>query len=437
MFFIILQRNKNTKKMRNRLLARHTFSIISGLICAFALMVMTACGNEKSGKEWETKDETGVLTQKKGMNQTREIDSMRRVDPLAKIREDGRFEIICANPITPVKSQGSTSLCWVYAMLATIESNHIAMGDSVQLSAKYIMRKRLEQLCDRYYLTKGASRFTDRGTLPSLLELLNDEGAMAYNAYGDEDFNAKTLISKLKMMVKGSATQRKGLQEMRETTAKELDGILGPAPRFVFMLGAEYTAKEFAHSICRPNEYKAYTSFSHHPFGEMVALELPDNWENHRFMNIPIDSMEQKVISALQNHRSVAWEGDTSERGFSFSKGLAVTGKENKGEKSEKAEQKTETAGTPSSTIENDSLVTLSIDKKEDSENLQTTRQRAFEESLTTDDHCMEIFGMARDKKTNQLFFICKNSWGTGNRYGGLMLMSIDYFRMKTIAVVL
>ena len=43
-------------------------------------------------------------------------------------------------PITPIKDQGNTEYCWAYAMLATIETEHIARGDSVHLSTAYIER---------------------------------------------------------------------------------------------------------------------------------------------------------------------------------------------------------------------------------------------------------------------------------------------------------
>ena len=38
------------------------------------------------------------------------------------------------------------------------------------------------------------------------------------------------------------------------------------------------------------------------------------------------------------------------------------------------------------------------------------------------------------DKK-GSLYFICKNSWGTDNPYGGFMYMSENYLRMYTLAV--
>ena len=43
-------------------------------------------------------------------------------------------------PMTPVKNQGKSELCWAYAMLATIETEHLLRGDSVNLSAVYVGR---------------------------------------------------------------------------------------------------------------------------------------------------------------------------------------------------------------------------------------------------------------------------------------------------------
>ena len=53
---------------------------------------------------------------------------------------------------TPVKDQGRSPLCWVYAVLATIETEHAAQGDSVNLSPDYTARCRLAALARRCYL---------------------------------------------------------------------------------------------------------------------------------------------------------------------------------------------------------------------------------------------------------------------------------------------
>lgn len=57
-----------------------------------------------------------------------------------KSEDKEAFRVEVMNKITPVKDQGNSSLCWVYAMLATIESECLMKGDSVNLSAAYVAR---------------------------------------------------------------------------------------------------------------------------------------------------------------------------------------------------------------------------------------------------------------------------------------------------------
>jgi len=63
-------------------------------------------------------------------------------------------------------------------------------------------------------------------------------------------------------------------------------------------------------------------------------------------------------------------------------------------------------------------------------------RQEGFDNYKTTDDHLMHLIGTAKDKNGGR-YFIIKNSWGSGNKTGGLQYVSSAYFRMKTIAVLL
>lgn len=235
-------------------------------------------------------------------------------------------------PMTPVKDQGHTNFCWAYAMLATIETEHIERGDSVHLSPTYIERM--------------VKRRSLRGMGSTLLNIIGKRGIVSYDAYPDTSYH------KL------------------------------PRPQWVFMLGVRYTPLEFAHSVCAPDEYIAVSSNEKYPYNKEVVLDLPDNWEHNRFLNIPKDSLLAHVERAVRNRHAVCWEGDTNERGFSFEEGIADSHND----------------GTP------------------------------------TDNHCMEIIGIARDPH-HRLFFTMKNSWGTANPYGGLMYMSAEYLRDKTVAV--
>jgi bleomycin hydrolase len=235
-------------------------------------------------------------------------------------------------PMTPIKNQGRSQLCWAYAMLSTIETEHILRGDSVHLSTAYI-----ERVVKRRNL---------RGMGSTLLNIIGRYGIVSHDAYPDTSYHQL------------------------------------PQPKWVFMLGARYTPLEFAHSVCAPGEYMALTSNDNYPYGEEVVLDLPDNWEKNKFLNIPKDSLLAHVERAIRHRHAVCWEGDTDEYGFSFQDGIADG-------------------------------------------HFNTT---------PTDNHCMAIVGIARDPK-QRLFFTMKNSWGTANPYAGLMYMSAEYLRDKTVAV--
>ena len=301
-----------------------------------------------------------------------------------------KFTVELRLPTTPVKDQGSSSLCWVYAMLATLATEHIMRGDSVNLSPDYVARMYLSEQANRRRLlpnkvVQKEAGITTRGMCTMALDLIQTYGLQHYDAYRHKpnmDYNV--LCRKL---------------DYGNDTEKLLDKYIGPLPNQVFMLGALYTPLEFAHSVCTDDEYIAITSFTHHPYGQRFPLEVPDNYFHNTFLNVPLDTMMNRIVQSLRSGHPVCWEGDTSEPGFLFGEGYAVL----------KNEKKKVTA---------------------------ERRQASFEAHRTTDDHVMEIVGLAHDQHGRR-FFLCKNSWGTDNRYGGFMFVSENYVRMKTIAVVL
>lgn len=164
------------------------------------------------------------------------------------------------NRMTPIKDQGNSQTCWIYAMLAAIETEHLSWGDSVNLSPYYI-EKKMEQ--------EPNFPGSKRGMGKTLLHLIQKYGIVGYDAMRTVDT---------------------------------------PAPRYVFMAGAEYTAQEFARSVCRPDEYIALTANAEEPYYQDVDIDLPDNWMHDRFYNIPMDSLLAKTIRAVKQHHGVCWE---------------------------------------------------------------------------------------------------------------------------------
>jgi bleomycin hydrolase len=296
---------------------------------------------------------------------------------------------------TPVKDQGKSELCWDYAMLATIETERLQLGDSVNLSPDYLARLWLQDQARTYYLTRGRVKVTLRGMMPMTLHLMERYGIQPFDSYHPFGAISYIALTKASMQVARASTS---LRRLDDRLGDLLDKQIGYLPPTLFMLGMGYTPKQFAQSIYLPGNYIALTSFTHHPFGKPFVMESPDNRMLDSFYNIPIDQLMKTIISTLRHGHPVCWEGDISESGFDFYRGIAVL-------------------------------------TNEDHKTTQQERQRAFEQFQTTDDHCMELCGLAHDRH-GRLFFIAKNSWGTQNPYGGFMYLSYNYVRMKTIGVM-
>ena len=175
-------------------------------------------------------------------------------------QEPRHFTHEVLNRMTPIKDQGESQTCWIYAMLAAIETEHLAWGDSVNLSPFFI-EKMLEQ--------ERACPESKRGMGATLIRLIQKYGIVGFSAMHSADT---------------------------------------PPPRWVFMLGATYTTQEFARSVCAPHEYLALTSDDRQPYYQTVDIDVPDNWLNDRFYNIPIDSLLAKTERAVRRHHGVCWE---------------------------------------------------------------------------------------------------------------------------------
>ena len=119
-----------------------------------------------------------------------------------------------------------------------------------------------------------------------------------------------------------------------------------------------------------------------------------------KLATLRFEDTERIIDRSLRTGHPVCWEGDISEKGFSFEKGIAT------------------------------------LPPLRGSESVQQRRQREFETRRTTDDHCMMLMGIARDPQGRR-YYIAKNSWGKDNPYGGLMYLSEDYVRLKTVLVVM
>ena len=157
------------------------------------------------------------------------LTSCHRERQVQQILQKPRTE--CLVKTTPVKDQGASELCWIYAMLATIESDRLMEGDSVNLSPQFIARKYLEEQADRFYLSGGKEKISLRGMSSMLLHLLSRYGMTHYDAFHRDDVDFRVLTRKIEQMAQVSMAEWKGLTAFRKDIGGMLDESLHGLPR--------------------------------------------------------------------------------------------------------------------------------------------------------------------------------------------------------------
>lgn len=321
---------------------------------------------------------------------------------------------------TEVKNQNRTGTCWSYATSSLLESELIRLGHEPQdLSEMFIVRNIYKDKAMNYVLRQGKANFSQGSLSHDLLRTFGKVGIVPQQAYmglapGEKKYNHSELEGGLKGYVQSIAKAKHPSPHWMKGLEAIMDVYMGPAPKEFNVNGKQYTPKSYAKSLgINADDYVSLTSFTHHPFNEEFILEIPDNYSNGAFYNIPMDDLYEVAKYAVANGFTVAWDGDVSEDGFSARQGLAVlpVNTEDKAKAALKSPQ-------------------------EEIKPTQELRQQWFMDYHTTDDHLMHLVGTAKDQNGTN-YFIIKNSWGEISEHKGYLYMSEAYFKMKTVALLL
>ena len=227
------------------------------------------------------------------------------------------------------------------------------------------------------YLRRGRGNVSQGSIAHMATWVMGNVGLMPEEVYDGINYDSKTHshgeLAKWVKTVSDAAVEMKTPLKP-EIVNGVLDAYLGEVPETFTYKGKEYTAKSFAESLgLKAEDYVELTSFTHHPFYELVPVEVPDNWDHALMYNLPLDEFMQVIDYAINAGYTVCWDGDVSEPGYAFQHQVAV----NTTEEIRKAQELTAKAvETP---------VT------------QQSRQATFENFTTTDDHLEHIVGVAKD----------------------------------------
>lgn len=350
------------------------------------------------------------------------------------------FTEVVTVPVTSVKNQASTGTCWCFATTSFIEAELLRQGKGEHdLSEMYTVRQKYMNQLNDNYLRRGRGNIGQGSVAHTMLNVWRKAGAVPEEVYTGINYesdrhNHGELTGFMSAIADVAVKQKKRSPEYDKLVESLFDIYLGEVPETFTYQGKQYTPKSFAESLgINPDDYVEITSFTHHPYYEQFELEIPDNWEHADYYNVPLDDLMAVIDNALNNGFTVAWDGDVSERGFSFKNGAAIN-PDVKDLSRYTEEDSTEMAGMDEKARMEK---VLKFDKPyPEIEVTPEVRQAGFETFVTTDDHLMHLTGIAKDQNGTK-YYRTKNSWGTErNKFGGYLNMSDSFVRAKTMSVM-
>lgn len=323
-----------------------------------------------------------------------------------------------------VKSQGKTGTCWSFSTSSFIESEIFRLtGEQIDVSEMFTVRNTYDDKAWNYVMRQGKSQFSEGGLAHDVMHSIRDHGLVPETVFSgvkfeDKIYNHSKIVPEIKHILDDFIKNDKDSKypNWKKETSKILDVEIGKKIKEFDYEGVSYTPYSFAKKLrINSSNYVTLTSFTQVPFYTNFVLNIPDNFSNGSMFNLPIDELVSVVNNALGKGFTIALDVDVSEKTFSAKYGKAIL------PKSKNDNSKSLTEIVKESTIS------------------QEYRQKEFENYNTTDDHLMHIVGVVKDQNGNKYFKI-KNSWGgNSKRIGndGYIYMSVPYFMLKTISVLL
>ena len=330
------------------------------------------------------------------------------------------FEMETLLPCTSIKDQAYSGTCWSFATCSFIESELIRKNkkELAHISEMFVARQAYLMKIEQYIAQEGAIFFTAGGQPHDVMRVIKEQGLVPSSYQGNALYK-QHYHPPLDSLMLGFANNllqngKKKLSEADKIFVRTiLNTFLGNIPEYFIHQEKLYTPQQYAKTVLEfnPEDYIEITSIQNKPFYQAIVLEDKYNWAKESYYNVPLEEFVQITNEALRKGFTVVWNGDSVEPTFQAERGLAFL---------------------PAETKVNQENRQAEIDKKD-----------------TQIEHVMHIVGIAREKSiaakkdkkakkdSGKSWYYIKNSWGEISPFKGFLYMSEEYFKMKTISIML
>lgn len=346
------------------------------------------------------------------------------------------FTVVKENPITSIKNQNRSGTCWCFSAISFLESEAIRINNIKDTTAypdfseMFVVSHSYQDRADKYIRLDGNLTFAAGSECEDVIHIAKDYGLVPQEVMQGTNYGTALpvhgeLDAVLKAYIQAIA---KNPNKTLSTAWKKgftgiLDAYLGECPETFEYKGVSYTPESYRDSYkLNMDDYVTLTSFTHHPFYTKFAIEVCDNWRYDQAYNVPLDEYMEALYYALEHGFTTTWGGDVSEPGFTRN-GIGVL-----------LDTKASTAGSDQErwTGGKNEEVKKAVNYPKELTVTQESRQEAFDNKTTTDDHGMHAFGIAKDENGTKYIMI-KNSWGNSGKYNGIWYLSDAFTRAKAI----